>query len=64
MPRVIRHFKLLLATDQLTMLNFSHMEELAQKALIEATEEKLKPSANNGDNGDDEGFLDEEIPQE
>ena len=46
------------------MLNFSHMEELAQKALIEATEEKLKPSANNGDNGDDEGFLDEEMPQE
>ena len=64
LPRVIRHFKLLLAKDQLTMLNFSHMEELAQKALIEATEEKLKPSANNGDNGDDEGFLDEEIPQE
>ena len=64
LPRVIRHFKLLLAKDQLTMLNFSHMEELAQKALIEATEEKLKPSANNGDNGDDEGFLDEEMPQE
>lgn len=55
-PQEIEIFKKLLADDQLPMLNIQHLEELVKEAGLKATEQLLKPSANNGDNGDDLGL--------
>ena len=57
-PKEIECFKRLLADDQLPMLNIQRLEELSKSAKLQATEELLKPSANNGDNGDDLGLDD------
>jgi hypothetical protein len=51
-------FKKLLADDQLPLLNIQKLEELKDKANLEATEAAVKPSATNGDNGDDFGLDD------
>jgi hypothetical protein len=51
-------FKKLLADDQLPLLNIQKLEELKDKAKLKATEEAVKPSASNGDNGDDFGLDD------
>ena len=57
-PEEIREFKRLLADDQLPMLNLQSIEEFKKKAKLAATNEKLKPKADNGDNGDDIGLGD------
>lgn len=54
----IEIFKKLLADDQLPLLNIQNLENLKAKAKLKATEESVKPSANNGDNGDDLGLND------
>ena len=50
---VIKQFKKLFAKDQLPMLDFDRLEELAENAALAAKEEKLKPDPANGDNNDD-----------
>ena len=50
---VIKQFKKLFAKDQLPMLDFDRLEELANQAKIAAKEEKMKPDPANGDNNDD-----------
>ena len=57
-PQEIEQFKKLLADDQLPMLNIQKLEELKKAAKLVATNELLKPSAQNGDNGDDLGLGD------
>jgi hypothetical protein len=54
----IEIFKKLLADDQLPLLNIQNLEKLRKDAALKATEELVKPSANNGDNGDDLGLDD------
>ena len=54
----IEEFKKLLADDQLPLLNLQNIEKLKVQAKLNATGEALKPSANNGDNGDDLGLED------
>lgn len=54
----IEIFKKLLADDQLPLLNIQNLEKIKKEANIKATEEMIKPSANNGDNGDDLGLDD------
>lgn len=55
-PKEIEIFKKLLADEQLPMLNIQNLEQLKNSAAIKANAEVLKPSANNGDNGDDLGL--------
>ena len=57
-PQEIEIFKKLLADDQLPLLNIQSLEKLRETAGIHATQKLLKPSANNGDNGDDLGLGD------
>lgn len=54
----IKIFKTLLADDQLPLLNTQNLEKLRETAKMKAEEEALKPSPNNGDNGDDLGLDD------
>ena len=54
----IEIFRKLLADDQLPMLNIQNLEKFKKEAKLRATEEMLKPSATNGDNGDDIGLDD------
>lgn len=55
----IREFKMLLARDQLPMIDFDKMVNLKNKALVKYLENKLKPKSSNGDNGDDDGLEEE-----
>jgi hypothetical protein len=57
-PQEIEIFKRLLADDQLPLLNIQNLEKLKNNAKLKATEEAIKPSVNNGDNGDDIGLDD------
>ena len=53
LPNEIKHFKMLLAKDQMPSINFTEIEELAQKAKLNAIEEKLTPNPANGDEDDE-----------
>ena len=55
-PQEIEQFKLLLADDQLPMLNIQSLETLKRTAKLKATGKLLEPSAKNGDSGDDIGL--------
>ena len=57
-PKEIEEFKKLLADDQLPMLNIQNIEKIKLQAKLNATGELLKPSASNGDSGDDLGLDD------
>ena len=52
LPEIVKQFKILLAKDQLPMLNIDHMAELLDEAKLLAKEESLAPNPANGDNGD------------
>ena len=54
----IETFKQLLADEQLPMLNIQNLKKIQERAKIEGLEKILRPSANNGDNGDDIGLGD------
>lgn len=54
----IEIYRKLLADEQLPQLNIQMLEEMKEDAKRKATAELLKPSANNGDNGDDLGLGD------
>lgn len=56
LQETVRQFKILLAKDNLPMLNIDNLEKLAEKAQIKAKELKLKPDPENGDSGDDDGL--------
>lgn len=58
LQKEIKAFKKLLAEDQLPMLNMDNVNEIVRKAKLSVLEEKLKPKAANGDNGDDDGLAD------
>lgn len=52
----IAQFKRLFAEEQLPMLNWDSLNELRKIAMQKAQEEELRPSATNGDGGDDIGL--------
>lgn len=52
----VREFKILLANDQLPMLNIKNLLKLVDDAKLKSTENSLSPSSDNGDNGDDMGL--------
>nr|DAX37454.1 MAG TPA: Portal protein [Caudoviricetes sp.] len=52
----IREFKLLLAREQLPMIDFDKMLDNKEKAAIKYKEKKYKPKSSNGDDGDDIGL--------
>lgn len=56
---LLREFKKALARDMLPMLNFEKVEKMLEEAKIEAKKEKLRPSPENGDDGDDMGIADD-----
>lgn len=58
LQREIREFRKLLAYDQMPMLDEKKVQDLMEKAKINAEQEKLKPSPNNGMTNDD-GLEDE-----
>ena len=45
------------------MLNMDDMEELLKDSLLEYEEDKHRPNPKNGDNGDDDGLGDFNIPE-
>ena len=51
--RIVKEFTLLLAEEQLPMLNIPHLKELFDEAMIKATEDKLTPNPANKDDGTD-----------
>lgn len=53
---VVREFKILLAEEQLPSINMKNINKLLEQAKINAEKEKLKPSPDNGDDGDDMGL--------
>lgn len=55
----IREFRKVLAKDQLPMLNIDNAELIQKQAELNMMKNKLKPNPINGDNGDDDGLLDE-----
>lgn len=55
----IREFKLLLAREQLPMIDFDKMLENKDKAAIKYKEKKYQPKSSNGDDGDDLGLEDD-----
>lgn len=57
-PEEIKLFKKFLAEDQLPLLNIPNIEKLKTEAKLKSTEESVKPSAKNGDDGDDLGLGD------
>ena len=59
----IRYFKKSFARKQLPMLNMDDMEELLKDSLLEYEEDKHRPNPKNGDNGDDDGLGDFNIPE-
>lgn len=60
LTKEIKEFKMLLAEDQLPMLNMDNVKDLVKKAKINVLDKRLKPDPANGDNGNDDG-LNEEI---
>ena len=52
----IRNFKKLLAKDLLQMIDFDKIDEIVNKAELEKLDDKLKPKAINGDDGNDDGL--------
>ena len=52
----IATFKQLLADELMPALNMQHLKKIQEKAKLESLDKILKPSANNGDNGDDIGL--------
>ena len=46
---LVREFTLMLAEEQLPMLNIPHLRELFEEAKLNATEAKLKPNPVNND---------------
>lgn len=59
LTKEIREFRKILAKDQLPMLNIDEAEKMQLKASLNMLENKLKPNPTNGDNGDDDGLLDD-----
>ena len=59
----IRYFKKSFARKQLPMLNMDDMEELLKDSLLEYEEDKHRPNPKNGDNGDDDGLGDFNMPE-
>ena len=55
----IREFKTLFAKEQLSMIDFDKVDKLMVKAKILSKEKALEPKSQNGDNGDDDGLLDD-----
>ena len=55
----IREFKTLYAKDILSMIDFDKIEKFKEQAKINAKKKQLEPSSANGDNGDDDGLLDD-----
>lgn len=60
LKKQIATFRKNLAKNQLPMINFDEIEKIKNESDLESQKEKLKPSADNGNNGDDYG-LGEEI---
>ena len=63
LQKEIKEFKILLAKDQLPMLNIAEVEKFIEQAKINAMEAKLRPDPANGDSGDDDGLLDDELDE-
>ena len=57
----IREFRKLLIEDQLPMLDMDKINKMKEKAHLNAQKERLKPDGKNGDNGDDDGLLDDTL---
>ena len=57
----IREFRKLLIEDQLPMLDMDKINKMKEKAHLNAKKERLKPDGKNGDNGDDDGLLDDNL---
>ncbi len=57
----IREFRKLLIEDQLPMLDIDKINKMKEKAHLNAKKERLKPDGKNGDNGDDDGLLDDNL---
>ena len=51
--RIIKEYTLLLAEEQLPMINIPHLREMFEEARIKATEDKLEPNPVNKDDGTD-----------
>ena len=59
LTKEIKEFKMLLAEDQLPMLNMDNVKDLVKKAKLSVLEKRLKPDPANGDNGNDDGLNEE-----
>jgi hypothetical protein len=55
-PKKIRKFKELYAAEQLPMLNMDKIKEILDKVEFEVKENEIRPKANNGDDGEDDGL--------
>jgi hypothetical protein len=55
-PKKIRKFKELYAAEQLPMLNMDKIKEILNNVEFEVKENELRPKANNGDDGEDDGL--------
>lgn len=56
----IREFRKLLAKEELPSLNIDEKENLIKQAIMNVKADSKKPNPANGDNGDDDGFLDDD----
>lgn len=59
LPKKIANFRRNLAKNQLPMINFDEIEKIKKESDLETEKDGLKPSADNGNNGDDFGLSDE-----
>ena len=55
-PKKIRKFKELYVAEQLPMLNMDKIKEILDKVEFEVKENEIRPKANNGDDGEDDGL--------
>lgn len=59
LQKEIREFKKLLIEDQLPMIDMREVKDLMKRAKLNAKADALRPDPANGDNGDDDGLLDD-----
>ena len=57
--KTVRQFKELLAEEQLPMIDMNEIRKIVDKAAENVHSDKLKPDASNGDNGNDDGLVDD-----